>query len=244
VAISALSFDIIKKLLPAIPHRPFQIVAVGYPDMLISLEQVTQLFGAEVAGAVKYRPDSAAIARWHGLQDSIPNIIETEHFFSLIGGQITFLDINKVRGTEIVQDLNNPLQEGLAGRFDIVYDGGTMEHCFNVGQVMQNFLALAKVGGFIYHSNPLNVGNHGFFNFNPTFYYDFYKDNGHQIVTDIMAYTGSPFNYSLSKLPETTRFHITNIPESWITLVARRMNDTPAAWPMQTKYKNNPSLSG
>ena len=211
--------------------------------MLIAPEQVIDLFGAGIAASLKFRADSDAIIKWHGLQGKLSAIIETEHFFSLIGGEITFLDINKVRGTEIVQDLNMPLQDGLEGRFDIVYDGGTMEHCFNVGQVMQNFLALAKVGGFIYQNNPLNVPNHGFYNFNPTFYHDFYIDNGHELTAEIMAYYGGPLEHTLVKLPATQRYK-ESLPESWITVLARRMHDRRATWPMQTKYKLNPSLVG
>ncbi len=243
MALGATSFETIKQLMTAITSRPFQIVAVGYPDMLMSRAQVQELFGNDIAAAVQERADSQNIIKWHGLEGQLDRIIETEHFISLIGGQITFLDINKVRGNEIIQDLNKPLDTALAGKFDIVYDGGTLEHCFNIGQVMQNFLSLAKVGGFIYHNNPFNVPNHGFYNFNPTFYHDFYVDNGHTLVTDIVAYHGGPFDRKFVKLPATTRFKEA-LPESWISCVGRRMHDRAAEWPMQTKYKLNPHLSG
>jgi len=36
---------------------------------------------------------------------------------------------------------------------------------------------LGKVGAGIVHINPLNYYNHGFFNFNPTFYHDFSTPN-------------------------------------------------------------------
>ncbi len=243
MAISYLNFQTIKQLLPHISGRPVQIVSVGYPDMMLSVQQVRELFGDGVAAALRFREDSEKILKWHGLVGKLDKIIETEHFFNLLDTHITFLDISKIRGSEIVQDLNTPLQPGLENRFDIVFDGGTLEHCFNVGQAIQNFLSMAKVGGFIYHNNPLNWVNHGFFSFSPTFYHDFYVDNGHRLASDIGAYYGDPLNPSFIKLPPTAR-HKEPLPESSITVVAQRMHDRPAAWPMQTKYKKSLSLSG
>ena len=52
---------------------------------------------------------------------------------------------------------------------------------------MVNILSMLKVGGHIYHSNPLVSLNHGFYNLNPTFYSDFYIDNGHKLVAPIYA---------------------------------------------------------
>ena len=241
MAIGKLSFETVKELMTLIPSRPATILTVGYPDMLVTIDQVRAIFGDAVAQEVKFRPDSDAILKWHGLVGTIDKIIETEHFFSLINAKLTVVDINEVRGGEIIQDLNGPLRPELEGRFDIVYDGGTLEHLFNIGQAMQNFLRMAKVGGFIYHNNPLNVPNHGFYNFNPTFYHDFYTDNGHRLVSEITAYFGGPIDTKIVKLPSTARYK-EDLPESWITVVAQRLHERTAVWPMQTKYKINPNL--
>ena len=98
---------------------------------------------------------------------------------------------------------------------------------------------MAKVGGHIIHLNPLFVINHGFYNLSPTFYKDFYDDNGHKL-----GFTTEGIEYSAFEVPPFTRI-ISGIPEnSWICVIAQRLNDREPAWPIQTKYKNNPTLSG
>jgi SAM-dependent methyltransferase len=78
-----------------------------------------------------------------------------------------------------VLDLNRPLPAALCDRFDLVYDGGTMEHCFSVADVLGNVVRLAKTGGRIIHHLPLNNWvDHGFYQFSPTLFFDFYEANG------------------------------------------------------------------
>jgi len=75
-------------------------------------------------------------------------------------------------------DLNKPLPEELWGQYDVVLDSGTMEHCFNVKEVLFNSVRLLKEGGYIIHLNPVSgMVNHGFYQFSPTLYFDFYAVN-------------------------------------------------------------------
>lgn len=54
-----------------------------------------------------------------------------------------------------------------------------MEHCFNPPQVMMNAVALAKAGGIVIHHVPTNNWvDHGFYQFSPTLFFDFYGANG------------------------------------------------------------------
>jgi len=129
------------------------------------------------------------------------------------------------------------------GRYDLVYDGGTMEHCFNVGQVMRNILALAKVSGRIVHVNPLNYFNHGFFNFNPTFYHDFYVQSGHRLASEFYGLFGPVLDSQVVTLPALQRFNAA--PEGMAVMIAaQKLHDAEPAWPMQTKYRANPDLRG
>jgi hypothetical protein len=142
-----------------------------------------------------------------------------------------------------VADLNNPLPAELASRYDLVYDGGTMEHCFNVGQVMRSILALAKVGGHIVHINPLNYFNHGFFGFSPTFYHDFYTQSGNRLTSEFYGVFGPVLESQVVTLPALQGFN--SIPERLAVLVAaQKLVDTEPAWPLQSKYRANPELRG
>jgi len=232
----------IKQLLNLMPHRPLKMISAGYPDMLVSPTHIKTLFGPAIAASLKFRQDFESILGWHGLTGQLDRVIETLHVFSLIGIELSVLDIQRVRGDEILQDLNTPVAASLRGAFDIVFDGGTMEHCFNVGQAITNFLDMAKVGGYIFHSNPFNIPNHGFYNFNPTFYADFYADNGHVLVSQISAQVGSLLRPDHIELPSTDRFQ-SELPECSLTVVVQKRNDNAVVWPMQTKYKKHPTLT-
>ena len=53
-----------------------------------------------------------------------------------------------------------------------------MEHCFNPAQVMLNAATLTEVGGTVIHHVPTNNWvDHGFYQFSPTLFFDFYSAN-------------------------------------------------------------------
>ena len=220
-----------------------RLICLGYPDMLVTEAQLATLCGEDILARVRFRDDSASILRWHGLTGRMERMVETQSLFAALGLTADFLDIHASRGFEIVADLNAPLAAALPGQYDLVYDGGTMEHCFNVGQVMRNFLALAKVGGHIVHVNPLNYFNHGFFGFNPTFYHDFYTQSGHRLASEFYGLFGPVLESRMVTLPALQGFN--SAPERTAVLVAaQKLNDGEPTWPLQTKYKVNPDLRG
>jgi hypothetical protein len=89
------------------------------------------------------------------------------------------IDVYDAEGPTHVLDLNRPVPAALHGGYDLVYDGGTTEHCFNVPEVLSNALRLAKEGGRIIHHLPMNNWiDHGFYQFSPTLFFDFYGANG------------------------------------------------------------------
>lgn len=93
-------------------------------------------------------------------------------------------------------NLNEPVPETLHGRYDLVFDGGTMEHCFNVKEVLFNTVRLLKPGGLVLHANPLSgLVNHGFFQFSPTLYFDFYCENGFAEMDMKLVFAGRSLDY-------------------------------------------------
>lgn len=115
--------------------------------------------------------------------DDVTQFGKTIHqttLFRLLDFEVTeSLDYFQDENPTHVVDLNMPLQESLHGQYSLVYDGGTMEHCFNPPQVMMNAMALAKPGGRVIHHVPMNNWvDHGFYQFSPTLFFDFYSVNG------------------------------------------------------------------
>lgn len=236
MGISLLHIKILKQLLEQIPIQPVSMISLGYPDALVTVEAVKSIFGPDVLGHPIYRDDSEKIKKWHGVQSHINNVLDTQYLMHELGIDMTVIDIAEVRGGEVICDLNKSMSNELSNRFDIVLDGGTLEHCFNVGQAITNLLSFAKTDGFIFHCNPLCMINHGFFNFSPTFYHDFYSDNGHRLVSPIYCGTKRGLDHEIVKLPNTERLNSV-AQESTIWVVAQKTHDRPVIWPMQTKYK-------
>jgi hypothetical protein len=216
-----------------------RVLSLGYPDILAAPEQLAALFGAQLVPAFQYRDDSAHIARWHGLPETA-RIVEAQNFFALLGYDLEVLDVVKARGGEMVHDLNQPLPRELHRRYALVIDPGTLEHCFNIAQAAKNVAELVATGGCVFHANPLNMFNHGFYNLNPTWYHDFYAANGFsvQLLDGMVNPVNQPGRFDV---PRTARFGGVP-PESSLYVLARRVADTPVRWPTQSKYVNHPTL--
>ena len=222
-------------------NKKLKMVSAGYPDIMCQKDHLTNLFGDQCIDGLKFRDDSDMVIKWHSMNKIMSGVYESYEFFEKIGIELTVLDIAKLRGGEIIADLNAPVNIELEGKFDIVLDPGTVEHCFNIAQAMVNLLSMAKIGGYIYHSNPLFMFNHGFYNLNPTFYNDFYVDNGHSLAAlfGVKSYSDETRPYFEHKfsLPYTKRKIIQNIEDSGIHVIAQKGSDNYPKWPIQTKYK-------
>ncbi len=86
-------------------------------------------------------------------------------------------------GTEraLKQDLNAPL--ALPRQYHVVTDLGTAEHVFNVAQVMKSIHEHTLPGGLMIHGLPFaGWVDHGFYSFNPTFYWDLAAANGYAMM--------------------------------------------------------------
>lgn len=67
-------------------------------------------------------------------------------------------------------DLNFDIKDkyNFSQKFDLVYNGGTSEHCFNQYTFFENTHNLCKTGGIMFHVVPMHGGNsHGFVNYHP-----------------------------------------------------------------------------
>ena len=241
MAINFPVLDMIAKVARLLP-APRRMLCLGYPDMLVTEEQIARICGPEAAAKLEFRDDSESILRWHALTTQMARVAESRSVFATLGIECDFVDIVASRGFEIVLDLNLPAPADMEGRYDIVYDGGTMEHCFNVGQVMRNIFAFARVGGYIVHVNPINYYNHGFYNFNATFYHDWYVQSGNAIVTPYYAMHGPVLTSQLATLDATRGYAAP--PRSVMLVGAMKARAEAPSWPMQTKYLRNSELKG
>lgn len=91
-------------------------------------------------------------------------------------GQIESMDFSDYEGAGILHDLNRPVPESLEDQFDFIFDGGTIEHVFNVPVALENVFRMLKPGGRFVSANGMNGWpGHGLYQFNPDLVYTFWK---------------------------------------------------------------------
>lgn len=112
--------------------------------------------------------------------------IHAKTFFDFLGiHEDEYYDIDKFPfdKPKIIHDLQYPVENRYHDFFNLIIDSGTLEHIFDVRAVMENIVKMTKTGGYVLQFIPAqNFLNHGFYQFSPTFFYDFYSQNGFEIV--------------------------------------------------------------
>lgn len=98
------------------------------------------------------------------------------------------VDLNQDEGATFCFDMNIVPPPISMGTFDTIFNFGTMEHIFHIPNFLQNLYALLKPEGIIFHSAPANnMVEHGFYQFSPTFFFDYYTDNGYKILECVFS---------------------------------------------------------
>jgi SAM-dependent methyltransferase len=100
--------------------------------------------------------------------------------FKMLGFSVVeSIDIFPNENPTHIEDLNHPIPSRYHEKYDLIFDGGTMEHCFNIVQVLENTVRMLKPGGLLIHMVPFsNWIDHGFYTFSPTLFFDYYSING------------------------------------------------------------------
>jgi len=214
--------------------------SAGYPDLLVTAQDLERLMGPDKVSRVPTRPDSAQIIAWHSAGGWLDRVFDAASVFGELGYTLDVLDVQAARGGEIIVDLNRPLAADFGRSYDLVLDTGTCEHCFHIGQAAMNLASLVKERGMIIQALPLNSYNHGFYNVNPTWIHDFYPANGFEILyfKGVSTVVTRP---KLFEPPPFARFE--QAPDNAImVVVARRNRVAPLQAPTQRKYQANPKL--
>ena len=140
-------------------------------------------------------PKVRAILRESGIENALTNEDMArkqgyaEPLFEILGAQkVESIDASDYEDATIVADLNKPFSADLHERFDLVFDGGTIEHVFDVPTAMANLMSITKVGGdLIIHTMANNFLGHGFYQFSPEFFYRVLSpENGFEMVKLVM----------------------------------------------------------
>jgi len=136
---------------------------------------------------------------------SIPNgiiknsnyIADTILFLSLGFDSIDSLDISDYEQCTVMQDLNIDVPAELYNKYDLIVDGGSSEHIFNLPKVLENYNRMLKVGGRLIHALPSsNHVDHGFYMFSPNLFWEYYSANNWEIIDSLF------FRYNIKNIKE------------------------------------------
>jgi len=96
----------------------------------------------------------------------------SEGLFTELGSSsVESIDCSSYESATFVHDMNNPVPHSLKQQYDYIYDGGTIEHIFNIAQVVDNISDMLKVGGiFCSVTVNNNFSGHGIYQFSPEFF--------------------------------------------------------------------------
>ena len=151
-------------------------------------------------------------------------------------------------GTRLAQklDLNGPVP--LNRRFEVVINNGTAEHIFNIGQVFRTVHDVTVPGGLMIHEGPFRGWvDHGFYNPQPTLFFDVAEFNRYEILG---MFVGTPGSQTVFRIASREQVYAaaknSQIPENALlfTYLKKAAEDGPFRIPMQGYYREGLSEAG
>jgi hypothetical protein len=141
----------------------------------------------------------AAIARTLALDPAIARDVARDSFADgffrlMLGAQsLRSIDCSPYQDASIIHDMNQPVPAELHESCDVLYDGGALEHIFDVKQVITNYMTMVRPGGHIFINVPANnLFGHGFYQFSSEFFYRVFEPRNGFVVRDMLVIE-SPF---------------------------------------------------
>jgi hypothetical protein len=172
------------------------------------------------------------------------NCIHQNTFFRLLGfspSNIRSMDVSQYEGADIVHDLNVPIDDSLASNFDLIFDGGTIEHVFSIKDALFNMCRMCKIGGIVVNWSPVDYINHGFINLNAEILRDCFLSNGFEETA--LKYIAIPRHprradqHYLEYRPDKRRFSLQPYYETAVYSAYRKVEERSLTVPLQGVYR-------
>lgn len=120
----------------------------------------------------------------------------SEPFWRFLGAEeVVSFDASSYENATFTHDMNRPIPAEWKNRFDVVFDGGSLEHIFNFPTAIANCMNMIVTGGHFISSNPTNnFSGHGFYQFSAELYYRvFSESNGFRVLNALVTEPDGPF---------------------------------------------------
>ncbi len=240
---------LLSRFLPPLPRRAeMDLLTLGVQDCYFTYDRLLRFL---VRHGIAHTPlDPAEVERTTGFhyldgeeRERYRDCAHQRTLFRALGFRkegIQSMDASGFEGAEVVHDLNQPAPDGLANRFDLIYDGGTIEHVFSVKDAFSNLARMCRIGGHVIHHSPSDRLNHGFYNLNPDLLRDFYSANGFEPVR--LTYVAEPNHawnadrHYLEFEPEALPFSLQPYYSTHLHGVFRKVGDVPCRVPQQRSF--------
>lgn len=179
-------------------HRqnPFRgtILQIGRQDIYLDYETLLQC--AKHLN-VNLSPVKEVVVRPNEWMPNVKTIDDVTLFKALGFENVMSIDASDYENADLVWDFNHPIPAEMGGKYDVVLDGGSLEHIFNVGTAFMNMAKLLRHGGRSIHISPMhNFVDHGFYSFSPTLFHDFYETNGFSRIRAHLVGHKLPFRHN------------------------------------------------
>jgi hypothetical protein len=171
-------------------HGP--VLTLGVQDVPATYDELVKVYRSEKADfvpvpAAERRTSTSDLFKRSGLDNT--GYIHPTVFFKTLGVQgyddVDFSDFEK---PTLIHDFNHPIPDAWHGRYGMVVDGGTAEHIFDIRSTLANTVQLLRVGGDVLHISPVcGWINHGFYQYSPCLFYDYYGANGFESLTSYLV---------------------------------------------------------
>lgn len=149
------------------------------------------------------------------------------------------MDVSNYEGASVIHDLNQPVDASLHGRYDCVFDGGALEHVFNLPVALQNCMEMTKPGGHFIIVTPCNnFCGHGFYQFSPELFYSALAPvNGFSVERLLFVYRNRWYSIRDPSDIKARIELLTDEPTS-LFISAKRCEQKPLFrnWPQQSDY--------
>lgn len=165
-----------------------------------------------------------------------------DDFFRLLGAtELVSMDASSYEGASIVHDMNQPVDDSLKESFDLVFDGGTLEHVFNYPTAIRSAMEMVKVGGrFVTVAPSNNYFGHGFYQLSPELFYTVLSEENGYKVERMIAYESFIHRWFEVADPRVVKRRVELVNGLPVLLItqARRLRVTPIfqKFPQQTDY--------
>ncbi len=182
------------------------------------------------------------------IEDDEDYLSDTEFFTRLGLTSVESVDASTFEGSTYAFDLNHEgLADQLGKQYDVIIDSGTAEHIFHLPNFLKNIVDCLKVGGVAIHFLPVNnFVDHGFYQFSPTLFYDFYRANDFSTLEMMLIFSCDEFGNNLTwrkyNPGEFDRVSKDEIEDKYFTIAAffrKKETSTSNAIPQQRIYSDD-----